>query len=91
MPPQRFPFHCISGCTTSGFRSQRGLSIHQSTCRVYKEDQRRELQELAQAAEAEEEYIRRLASTPATAVPDPPVSDHSSSLLVPTASKSDRV
>ena len=46
-----YPFTCVPHCPR-GFRSQRGLSIHQSACQAYQLEQEQELLVLAQAAEA---------------------------------------
>ena len=47
----RYPFICVPNCQR-GFRSERGLSIHQSACQPYRLEQEEELMALAQAAEA---------------------------------------
>ena len=51
----RYSFACVPSCARA-FGSQRGLSIHQSVCLAYSQDQEQELQALAQAAHAEQGY-----------------------------------
>ena len=57
MPPPalRYPFICVDECACS-FRSQRGLSLHQTVCMLSRETRDRELHQLAQAAEAQDLY-----------------------------------
>ena len=64
MPPPglRYPFICVDDCARS-FRSQRGLSLHQTVCILSRETRDRELHELALAAEAQDLYNNAPPST----------------------------
>ena len=56
MPPLRYAFHCIPTCSR-GFNSPRGLSLHQATCLLFREERSQRMHALAQASEAEDAYI----------------------------------
>ena len=50
MPPYRSAFVCVPNCSR-GFHSQRGLSVHQKLCRLFKQHQNESLATLAQQSD----------------------------------------
>ena len=77
MPPSRYAFPCVNSCG-KGSRSQRGLSLHQLSCKVYKQEQSRAFQEMtAQAQIFERERLLRISLLRENSIATPPPALHS--------------
>lgn len=62
-PIRQQPYPCVSACGSS-HRSQRGLSIHQATCRHYRHEHNLALESLAIAADELDAMVNPLPILP---------------------------